>query len=287
MRLAFIPPMKPMLVTKPPVGDGWIHEIKLDGFRTQIIIDGADIRAFTKSGADWTRKYTGIVKAARELDVQSAIIEGEAVVAGPDGKPDFAAMQRLVHRDPYARVLGAFDLLHLNGKDLRDLGCEHRREKLQSIVKPHSRIQFSEALPGDGAAIFYLADQAGLEGIVSKRADSKYRSGPSLNWQKTKSYVISDLELLGVERERGLASQAIMADPSTGKYVGSAVISLGRDMKERLWKRVEENAGTPALGLKRPAAQWVAPGTRLRIMHLRGEEKLRHASVLGFSDEQA
>ncbi|WP_245465717.1 hypothetical protein [Mesorhizobium sp. M6A.T.Ce.TU.016.01.1.1] len=86
---------------------------------------------------------------------------------------------------------------------------EARREILYGIVKPNSRIQFSEAMPGDAKAIFYLADQAGLEGTVSKRADSKYRSGPTTNWLKTKSFTVDEFELLGVEREPGKAAFAL------------------------------------------------------------------------------
>ncbi|MER8473483.1 hypothetical protein NKH70_31240 [Mesorhizobium sp. M0991] len=78
-------------------------------------------------------------------------------------------------------ILGAFDIIYLDGHDLRDIGCKARREMLFGIIKPNSRIQFSEAIPGDPKAIFYLADQAGLEGIVSKRAESPYRSGPTSN----------------------------------------------------------------------------------------------------------
>ncbi|TIX38460.1 MAG: hypothetical protein E5W81_21610 [Mesorhizobium sp.] len=125
----------------------------------------------------------------------------------------------------------------MDGHDLRDIGCKARREILFGIIKPNS--QFSEAIPGDPKAIFYLADQAGLEGIVSKRADSPYRSGPTSNRLKTKSFTVQDYELLGVEREPGKAAFALLAQPGTGKYVGSAFISLGRDMKERLWKRVQ------------------------------------------------
>ncbi|TIV96086.1 MAG: ATP-dependent DNA ligase, partial [Mesorhizobium sp.] len=194
MRLLFVPPMKPKLVKSPPLGDDWIHEIKLDGYRTQVIINGPDdIRAYTSSGADWTKRYLGIVEAARELGVESAIIDGEAVVPGDDGRPDFHKMQRVIQKDPYAAILGAFDILHLNGHDLRDIGCKARREMLFSIVKPGTRIQFSEALPGDAASIFYLVDQAGLEGVVSKRAHSLYRSGPTANWVKAKSYKHTDL----------------------------------------------------------------------------------------------
>ncbi|MER9484064.1 ATP-dependent DNA ligase [Mesorhizobium sp. M0494] len=287
-RLAFIRAMEPKLVAKPPEGEHWIHEIKLDGYRTQIIISSPDdIRAFSSSGADWTRKYTGIIEAARDLDVKSAIFEGETVVTGVNGLPDFDALQKAVHSDPYATILGAFDIMHLDGHDLRDIGCKARREILFGIIKPNSRIQFSEALPGDAKSIFYLADQAGLEGIVSKRADSPYRSGPTSNWLKTKSWTVEEFELLGVEREPGKAAFALLAHPDTGKYVGSAFISLGRDMKERLWKRVMEHAGPPPGGIKkRPATQWVEPGVKLRIKYLRGEHKyIRHASLLGFGDD--
>jgi ATP-dependent DNA ligase len=281
--------MEPKLVAKPPSGDDWIHEIKLDGYRSQIVINSPeDIRVFTKTGADWTSKYAGLVEAARELEVEKAIIDGEAVVTNEAGLPDFAALQKAVYSNPYAMYLGAFDILHLDGRDLRDIGCKARREILYGITNPNSRIQFSGAIPGDPKAIFYLADRAGLEGIVSKRADSKYRSGPTTNWLKTKSFTVDEFELLGIEREPGKAAFALLAEPGTGKYVGSAFISVNRDMKERLWKRVQEHAGPPPKAMKkRPATQWVKPGVKLRVKHLRGDHsQIRHASLLGFSDEE-
>ncbi|MER9344143.1 hypothetical protein [Mesorhizobium sp. M0323] len=91
----------------------------------------------------------------------------------------------------------------------------------------------------------YVADQAGLEGIVSKRADSPYRSGPTTNWLKTKSFTVQEYELLGVEREPGTAAFALLAKPGTGKHAGSAFITLNQEMRERLWKRVQEHAGPP------------------------------------------
>ncbi|AZO67679.1 RNA ligase family protein [Mesorhizobium sp. M6A.T.Cr.TU.016.01.1.1] len=289
MRLAFIPPMKPKLVDSPPLGDGWTHEIKLDGYRTQIIIEGGEVRAYSSSGADWTKRYAGIVEAARELEVESAIIDGEAVVPDEKGRPDFHKMQRVIQKDPYAAILGAFDILHLNGHDLRDIGCKARREMLHGIVKPDTRIQFSEAIPGDAKAIFYLVEQAELEGVVSKRADSKYRSGPTTNWVKAKSFMYSDLDLIGYQRERGKAAQALFAEPGTGHYIGTAVITLGRDMRDRLWQRVQAKAGgappNAVMKKRHPATQWIKPGVRARVKHLRGEVILRHASVNALLDD--
>ncbi|MER9619341.1 hypothetical protein [Mesorhizobium sp. M0207] len=105
----------------------------------------------------------------------------------------------------------------------------------------------------------YVADQAGLEGIVSKRADSPYRSGPTTNWLKTKSFTVQEYELLGVEREPGKAAFALLAKPGTGKYAGSAFITLNQEMRERLWKRVQEHAGPPPKG-KNGRRPWVRPG---------------------------
>jgi bifunctional non-homologous end joining protein LigD len=121
--------------------------------------------------------------------------------------------------------------------------------------------------------------------MVSKRKDSKYRSGPSTNWLKAKSYTIDEYELLGVEREAGKPAFALMAERGTGKYLGSAFITMNREMRERLWKRVQEHAEPAPKGMKRPAAQWVKPGLIGHVKHLRGEEDLRHASLQDFRDE--
>ncbi|WP_292075322.1 RNA ligase family protein [Mesorhizobium sp.] len=281
--------MEPKLVAKPPGGEDWIHEIKLDGYRSQIVINGPDVRIYTRTGIDWSAKYRDLVEAAKKLDLGSAIIDGEIIVTNEAGLPDFAALRRAITQRQHDLYLGAFDLLHLNGQDLRDLAVEERRDILHGLVPTGSRIQFSEEMPGDGDAVFYLVDQAGLEGIVSKRRGSKYRSGPTTYWLKTKSFTVDEFELLGVERERGKAAFALLAEPGTGNYAGSAFITLGHDIRDRLWKRVQEHAGPPPKAMKkRPATQWVKPGVKLRVKHLRGEHgHIRHATLLGFSDEDS
>lgn len=277
--------MMPTLVAKPPQGSDWIHEAKFDGYRSQIIIDGADVRIFTRRGLDWTAKYRDLAEAAKGLNVHNAIIDGEVVVLNEAGLSDFAALRKAITRRQHDLYFIAFDLLHLNGHDLRDMALEDRREILAGLIRPDSRIQFSETLLGQADAIYYLLDNAGLEGMVSKRRDSKYRSGPTTNWLKSKTFTESEFELLGVERERGKPAFALMAEPGTRKYVGSAFVSVNREMRERLWKRVQEHAGpAPKDMKKRPATQWVKPG--IRVKHLRGEEVLRHASLQDFWEER-
>ncbi|WP_192357877.1 ATP-dependent DNA ligase [Mesorhizobium mediterraneum] len=276
----------PTLVAKPPQGDDWMHEAKFDGYRSQIIIEDGGVRIFTRRGLDWTARYRDLAEAAKGLNVQNAIIDGEIIVLNEDGISDFAALRKAITRRQHDLYFVAFDLLHLNSHDLRDMALEDRRDILAGLIEPGSRIQFSEALPGEANAIYHLVNTAGLEGMLSKRAGSKYRSGPTTNWLKTKSFTESEFELLGVERERGKPAFALMAEPGTRKYVGSAFVSVNREMRERLWKRVQEHAGPPPKDMpKRPATQWVKPGIKARIKHLRGEEDLRHASLQDFWDE--
>ncbi|RWO52605.1 RNA ligase family protein [Mesorhizobium sp.] len=287
MHLKFLPPMRPTLVAKPPQGDDWMHEAKFDGYRSQIIIDAGSARIFTRRGLDWTSKYRDLVEAAKALNVQNAIIDGEVVVLNEAGLSDFAALRKAITRRQHDLYFVAFDLLHLNGHDLRDMPLEDRREILAGLIGSDSRIQFSETMPGEANAIYHLIDAAGLEGMVSKRRDSKYCSGPTTNWLKTKSFTESEFELLGVERERGKPAFALMAQPGTRKYVGSAFVSVNREMRERLWKGVQEHAGPPPKDMpKRPATQWVRLGIKARVKHLRGEEDLRHASLQDFWREE-
>ncbi|KAA3452254.1 ATP-dependent DNA ligase [Mesorhizobium sp. SARCC-RB16n] len=286
MRLKFVAPLLPTLVEKPPEGAGWIHEIKFDGYRSQIIKDETGVRIFTRRGLDWTDKYRDLAKAAAGLDVESAIIDGEIIVLNDAGLSDFGALRKAITSRQHDLYFVAFDLLHVNGHDLRDMPLEDRREVLTEMIPEEQRIQFSQALPGEASAIFHLAEQAGLEGMVSKRRDSKYRSGPSTNWLKAKCYTVEEYELLGVEREPGKPAFALMADRTTGQYVGSAFINSSHAIRERLWKRVQEHAGPAPRGMKRPATLWVKPGIIGRVKHLRGDEDLRHASLQDFRDEE-
>ncbi|MEP6566388.1 MAG: ATP-dependent DNA ligase [Mesorhizobium sp.] len=219
------------------------------------------------------------------MGVESAIIDGEIIVLNDAGLSDFGALRKAITRRQHDLYFVAFDLLHLDGNDLRDMALEERREILAATIPDDIRIQFSQALPGDAKAIFHLVDQAGLEGMVSKRRDSKYRSGPSTNWLKAKCYAIGEFDLLGVEREAGKPAFALMAERGTGRYVGSAFITLNRELRERLWKRVQEHAGAAPKGMKRLANQWVKPGLVGRVKHLRGEEDLRHASLQDFRED--
>ncbi|TGV61840.1 ATP-dependent DNA ligase [bacterium M00.F.Ca.ET.141.01.1.1] len=285
MRLNFVAPLMPTLVDQPPDGENWLHEVKFDGYRSQLVIDEDGTRIYTRNGLDWTSKYRDLVAEAAHLGAESAIVDGEIIVLNDAGLSDFGALRKAITRRQHDLYFVAFDLLHLNGHDLRNMALEERREILAGMIESGRHIQFSEPLPGDAKAIFHLVDQAGLEGMVSKLRESKYRSGPSTAWLKAKCYAVDEFDLLGVEREAGKPAFALMADRATGRYVGSAFINSSRAIRERLWKRVQEHAGPAPKGMKRPATQWVKPGIIGRVKHLRGEEDLRHASLQDFREE--
>jgi len=189
--LGHVEPMLPTLAAEAPAGDAWQHEIKYDGYRTQLVVERPMIRAFSRRGFDWTPRYPGIVAGARCLDCRDAVIDDEAIVQDASGRSDFAAFQEAIGRNPESVVFMAFDLMHLNGEDLRERPLWFRRNVLRELVgafDAQSRIQFSDNVVGDGQAMFRLADQMGLEGIVSKRINSGYRSGRTRAWLKVKCW---------------------------------------------------------------------------------------------------
>ncbi|AZO05606.1 ATP-dependent DNA ligase [Mesorhizobium sp. M2A.F.Ca.ET.043.02.1.1] len=281
-RLSFIRPMEPELVEQPPDGDGWSHEIKFDGYRTQAIKDADGIRFFTKNGFDWTAKYRPLAVEAAGIEAESFIFEGETIVTNEAGLSDFHALRSAITRRPLELYLVAFDLLHLNGHDLRDMPLQDRREILQALIPAGGHIQFSEALPGAGGAVYHLACEAGLEGIVSKRLDSVYRSGSTMNWRKIKCYVEKEMDIIGVQREPGKPAMVLMADK--GRYMGGAFIPFRADKRQALWDRVQGKTGAPPpKGLAKQKAEWLKPGLVGRVRFLKGE-KLRHASLKDFRE---
>src|SRR5260370_32017257 len=118
-RLAFINSMLPVLVERPPDGGNWIHEVKYDGYRTELVISAGVVRAYTRGGYDWTDRYGPIVEAARALECRSAIIDGEMCVQRPNGVTDFGDLRRAIRLEPERLGLFAFELLRLKGNDLR------------------------------------------------------------------------------------------------------------------------------------------------------------------------
>ena len=200
--LAFIDPCLPTRAGWPPEGDDWLHEIKHDGIRLQVHVTPGRVRLLTMTGVDWTERYLRIAASTARLPGQ-AIIDAEGVVPGPDGIADFEAI--MSRRHDGEAVAYAFDLMMLDGEDLRQLPLTERKARLQELLSaafgtgrrkgrgtwiepPHRpALIYSEHMSGDGPTVYSHACKLGLEGIVSKRLDSKYRSGRSKEWLKIKN----------------------------------------------------------------------------------------------------
>jgi bifunctional non-homologous end joining protein LigD len=182
----FVPPCTPTRAAKPPAGPGWVHEIKHDGYRLQVRREGGGVRLFTRRGYDWTTRYPAIVAGAAAIEVQSFTLDGEAVVCGPDGVAIFEALHR--RHIVTEATLQAFDLLELDGADLRPLPLSERKAHLEQVLaRPPVGIELTDHTDLNGPAVFAQACRMGLEGIVSKRLGAPYRSGQSRDWLKIKN----------------------------------------------------------------------------------------------------
>jgi len=286
--LEFIRPQLATAVDHPPSRAGWIHEVKHDGHRTLLIIERRKVRAYTRNGFDWTERYSGITKAAVKINCRSAIIDGEVIVQDERGISDFNALKSAIRWHRQRLIFCAFDLIHLNDKDLRERPLLERRAKLKELVPSEHPFLFSEEFTGDAAAFFQACADHQLEGIVSKLSSSKYRSGRSKTWLKTKCFTESSLLLIGTARDRKTkAPLALLArvDAQGLTYAGSAFIALSRDERDELSARLKTSKVEccPIARLRFPDAQWVKPELMADVRHLSGVGYIRHATVRGFA----
>jgi len=168
------------------MGPLWFHEIKHDGYRLLVRKSAGKVRIYTRRGADWTHRFPLIVEGASQVRAQSFYMDGEGVICGDDGIAIFDELHSKAN--DHAVFLYAFDLLELEGDDLRRSPLEDRKRRLQSLLgRKRSRIVYNDHLKSDGEAFFTHACKLGCEGIVSKRRDLSYRSGRAKGWLKIKN----------------------------------------------------------------------------------------------------
>ncbi|MER8886603.1 DNA ligase D [Mesorhizobium sp. M0816] len=269
-RLSFIEFQSPTLVAKAPEDGEWLHEIKYDGYRTQLIVERARARAFTRRGYDWSHRYKSIVQAAANLPVKSAIIDGEAVVLGETGLPDYQALERELGNPNSPRLIFyAFDLLHLDGRDLRQQPLVERKAALEKLLSDTApKLIYAEHLKVSGSAMFAQACRMGLEGIVSKRADAPYRSGVQTSWVKVKCIksdtfpIVAFVEKLGA-RPRRIASLYICRRQDdrllyAGKVQTGYTLEASQRLRERLNPLIIDKSPL-SLPVDKPKATWVRP----------------------------
>jgi bifunctional non-homologous end joining protein LigD len=226
----FVDPCLALLVEKPPEGDSWLHEIKFDGYRLMVAIEGDSIRLRTRNGLDWTARFPGIAEAFENFPAKSTLVDGEAVVEDENGVSRFSALQEALseRKTASAALFFAFDLLYLDGYNLREAALDDRKDILAKLLSSnsHPSLRYSEHVVGSGQAMYEHACRLGLEGIISKRRDSPYRSGRHGEWAKSKCINREEFVVGGYTPSTAIRNA--IGSLALGAYDGGEFVYVGR-----------------------------------------------------------
>ncbi|WFS69565.1 non-homologous end-joining DNA ligase (plasmid) [Agrobacterium leguminum] len=292
-----VEPCVATLAAKPPKGPDWGLEIKWDGYRVALHIKAEHIRIITRGGYNWTDRFPAIAAEASQLGLQSAILDGEAVVLDEQGRSDFGMLQRALGRRPAAHVTGqiilfVFDLLYLDGRDLRRLRQGERRRILEAILTGRTgAIRLSEEMDADGDAFLRVACAHGLEGIVAKHRGKAYRSGRRPDWLKIKCVRSDSFVIVGFEPSAvsgAIGRLLLAAKKGDGLvYVGGVGTGFTVRLSQELRKLLDGiKTKAPAVDLKWKNAIFTEPLFVAEIEYRAWTDKgkLRHASFKGIRE---
>lgn len=293
----------PQLATKVPSGDRFVHEIKLDGYRTLTFIKGKAVQMKTRNGLDWTSKYDCIQLDLKKLGLISAILDGEIVAHNEEGHSDFSALQEALEQKESEQLFYyIFDLLYLNGQDLRELPLEQRKLFLKKLFtrSKSPRLLFNSHVRGQGQELFDEAKKKGLEGIVSKDRLSPYQSRRSPAWQKIKTSKRQEFVIGGFTDPKGANEHfgALLMgvyDDDQLRYVGRVGTGFNSHNLPALLKGMKAiEAEVSPFDLHGPknsrSIHWVKPAlvAEIEFKAWTSDEVLRHASFKGLrSDKEA
>jgi bifunctional non-homologous end joining protein LigD len=225
----FVTPQLATLVREAPAGEGWLHEIKFDGYRMLARLDRGRARWLSRNGLDWTKRFAALSPAIEALGVESALFDGEVVVVQPDGTTSFHALQTALSEGRSEQLtFFAFDLLHLNGTDLRPCALEERKAVLELLLGANDdgALRYSKHIDSEGPAFYRQACKIALEGILSKRRDRPYTSARSRDWLKIKCSREQELVVIGFTQPAG--SRVGLGALVLGYYEGEQLRHAGR-----------------------------------------------------------
>jgi bifunctional non-homologous end joining protein LigD len=301
----FLAPQLATLVAEPPTGEGWVHEIKLDGYRALCRVEGGKATFLTRRGNDWTDTFGRLASAAAYLPTAGALLDGEVVWLGADGKADFQALQGALGEGRDERLAYfAFDLLHLDGHDLTRAPLLERKELLAKLLaaapaEAKAALRYSDHVAGHGEDFFGQACRLGLEGIIAKRADAPYKSGRGTDWLKVKCLAEQELVIVGWTEPSGsreALGALLVGVHEDGRLRHAGKVGTGfdaatlRDLLARL--RPLERATPPVAnaprGYKARGVHWVEPRLVAQVAFTgwTTDGALRHPSFKGLREDK-
>lgn len=295
-------PQLPTLVETPPAGDQWLHELKLDGYRILVEFREGKVRLVTRNGNDWTDRFPAIAAELQELPMDSALFDGEVVVLRRDGTTDFQALQNSLRGDADEQLLYfVFDLLYLNGYDLRQVPLRERKALLRGLIADGAAtLRYSGHIQGQGEQILTQVCQAAAEGIVSKRADSVYHGGRSRSWLKVKCLHRQEFVVGGYTDPSG--SRQFFGSLLLGYYnaqrqlvycgkVGTGFNSQSLSEIAVLLRELRSKQSpfeVPPARSESAGAHWLAPRlvVEVQFSEWTGDGRLRHPSFQGLREDK-
>jgi bifunctional non-homologous end joining protein LigD len=302
----FLEPQLAQLVKAAPEGDGWVHEIKLDGYRILARKDGDAVTLLSRTARDWTAQFPPVARAIAGLGADSAILDTEVAIVLADGKTSFQALQNAIGAPGSGQLACfAFDLLYLDGEDLRELPLTERKARLRALIdqttgKATGVIRYSDHVEGRGRDVFAAACQQGLEGIISKRRDAPYRAGRGPAWVKTKCVLRQELVVAGYTDPDG--SRTGLGAILVGVYQGRDLVYAGKvgtgfsqkSLTElsralaALETRTCPFAVTPPRAWTGGGVHWVKPQlvAEVEFTEWTGDGRLRHPSFQGLRKDK-
>jgi bifunctional non-homologous end joining protein LigD len=298
----FVPPQLATLVDKPPAGDEWLHELKFDGYRLLCHLHDGEVRFWTRNQNDWTAKFPAVGKAVKGLRLKSAILDGEIVALDAAGRASFQKLQQSINKGASAGLLfHIFDVIYLEGFNLTKTPLLERKRVLAELLAPlgdKGMLRYSDHIEGNGAAFFKEACKHGLEGIVSKLANSSYESTRSRNWLKVKCLRRQEFVIAGYTlSDKGIPfSSLVLGVYDKGKLIYAGRVGTGFsnqlrvDLKKQLDRIARKERPFAVIpvdpGLRR--AVWAEPKLvgEVAFTEWTDENIIRHPSFQGLREDK-